>query len=191
MTPMAHSRAASSGGTAHLWRRQALPRPGHPGHPQDPATAAHAQPNAQPATPAPGVEYLAGDWRVSAADPATGATVTADYKVERPAGSAWLTGQALSAARSINARDVWGRDPLTHEIIRVVFDASGAFATVRAPGWDGARLVLEGEVRSPGGTVRVRESITRLGPDCFRAVWEAERDGKWTTYSVEEATRRS
>jgi hypothetical protein len=153
------------------------------------ATAAHAQPPTPPV--APGVEYLAGDWRVSAADPATGAAVIADYNVERPPGSVWLTGQALSADRTINARDVWGRDPLTHEIIRVVFDASGAFATVRAPGWDGERLVLEGEVRSGGGTVRVRETITRLGPDRFRAVWEALRDGQWTAYSVETATRRS
>jgi hypothetical protein len=71
-----------------------------------------------------------------------------------------------------------------------VFDSSGAFGVVRAPGWQGDRLVLEGDVRSPGGVVRVRETITRLGPDRFRAVWEAQRNGAWSVYSVEELTRR-
>jgi hypothetical protein len=147
-------------------------------------------PSAQAPSDPPGVEYMVGDWIVSAADPATGETVAADYKVEKLPGSPWLSGAGLSADRTINARDVWGRDPLTREIVRVVFDASGAFATVRSPGWAGDRLVLEGEVRSAGGTLRVRESITRLGPDRFRAVWEAYRDGKWTAYSVETVTRR-
>src|SRR5688572_5328685 len=96
------------------------------------ASAAWAQ---APAT-SPGVEYLAGDWRVSAVDPATGETIAADYRVERAPGSAWLFGQGLSADKTINARDVWGRDPLTQEIIRVVYDASGATATIRSPGWE-------------------------------------------------------
>jgi hypothetical protein len=146
---------------------------------------------AQAAPQGPGVDYLAGDWIASAEDPATGETIAVDYKVERAPGSPWLHGSARSADRTVNARDVWGRDPLSGEIIRVVFDGSGAFATVRSPGWAGDRLVLEGEVRSAGGTVRVRESITRLGPDRFRAVWEAFRAGKWTAYSIETVTRRT
>jgi agmatinase len=137
------------------------------------------------------VEYLIGAWSISAEDPATHETVAADYRVEQLPGSPWLSGQGVSADRSINARDIWGRDPLTGEIVRVVFDASGAWATVRAKGWTGDTLALEGEVRSGGGTVRVRETITRLGPDRFRAVWEAFRDGRWQAYSIETVTRRT
>ena len=69
-------------------------------------------------------------------------------------------------------------------------DGSGAFATIRSPGWQGDRLVLEGEVRSKGGILRVRETITRLGRNEFKAVWEARRDGAWVAYSLESLTRQ-
>lgn len=138
-----------------------------------------------------GVDYLVGRWVASAEDPGTGETLVIDYEVERTAGGTWLTGSGTSRDGSLKSRDMWGRDPLTGEIIRVVFDGSGAFATVRSRGWEGDRLVLEGDVRSKGGTLRVRETITRLGPDRFRAVWEAHRNGVWTAYSIETLTRQS
>jgi hypothetical protein len=49
--------------------------------------------------------------------------------------------------------------------------------------------VLEGEAHSKGGPTKVRETITRLGPDRFKAVWEALQGGSWKAYSIEEATR--
>jgi hypothetical protein len=51
--------------------------------------------------------------------------------------------------------------------------------------------VLEGEARSAGGVIRVRETITRRSPDRFEAVWEAQRDGEWAPYAVETVTRRT
>lgn len=156
-----------------------------------PALAQTPMPAPAAPAPAPGVEYLVGDWRITGEDPVTRGTFTADYRVEQFPGSPWISGQGLSADRTINARDVWGRDPLTGEIIRVVFDASGATGTVRSPGWAGDTLVLEGEIRSKGGAQRLRQSITKQGPDQFRAVWEAFRNGKWQAYAVETVTRRT
>jgi len=60
---------------------------------------------------------------------------------------------------------------------------------VRSAGWQGETLVLEGEVRAPSGTVRVRETITRVGANELRAVWEALQDGAWSAYSEERLTR--
>jgi hypothetical protein len=57
-------------------------------------------------------------------------------------------------------------------------------------GWRGETLVLEGDARSAGGVTRVRETIQRLGPDAFTARWEAYRNGAWSAYSDERATRR-
>jgi len=51
--------------------------------------------------------------------------------------------------------------------------------------------MLEGEARSKGGTVRVRETISRLSPQRFEAVWEAYRNGAWSAYAVESVTRRT
>jgi hypothetical protein len=134
--------------------------------------------------------YFLGHWNVTSKDPASGEVLQVDYRIEAAPGGAWLAGSATSKDSSVNARDMWGRDPLTGEVIRVIFDGSGTFATVRSPGWAGDRLVLEGEARSKGGTVRVRETISRVSPQRFEAVWEAYRNGAWSTYAVETVMRR-
>lgn len=153
--------------------------------PPAPAAAPPAQVTAE------GLGYFVGDWLAAAVDPGTGEEIRIDYSVEPTLGGAWITGYGESAAIGLKSRDVWGRDPRTGEILRVIFDGSGVYATVRSAGWRGDTLVLEGEVQRKAGALRVRETITRVGPDEFRAVWEALRDGVWTPYSVERLTRRT
>src|ERR1051326_7923245 len=92
--------------------------------------------------------FLVGHWDVASRDPASGDVLQVDYTIEKAPGGAWLAGASASKDRSINARDMWGRDPLTGEVMRVIFDGSGTFATVRSQGWTGDKLVLEGEARS-------------------------------------------
>lgn len=137
------------------------------------------------------LDFFVGRWDVASKDPASGEVLQVDYTIEKAPGGAWLAGVSASRDRSINARDMWGRDPLTGELIRVVFDGSGTFATIRSPGWTGDKLVLEGEARSKGGTVRVRETISRVSLQHFEAVWEAYRNGAWAAYAIESVTRRN
>lgn len=137
------------------------------------------------------LNYFVGRWDVASTDPANGEVLKVDYTIEAAPGGSWLAGASVSKDGSLSARDMWGRDPLTGEIIRVIFDGGGTFATVRSPGWAGDKLVLEGEARSKGGTVRVRETITRKSPQRFEATWEAHRNGAWSAYAVEIVTRRS
>ena len=139
----------------------------------------------------PDLEYFVGRWNVASKDPASGEILHVDYTIEAAPGGAWLAGASASRDGSLNARDMWGRDPLTGELIRVIFDGGGTFATIRSPGWTGDKLVLEGEARSKGGTVRVRETISRTSPQRFEAVWQAFRNGAWSTYAVESVTRRT
>ena len=112
------------------------------------------------------------------------------YRVDPVLGGTWLAGAAASAELGIEVRDFWGHDPETGEIVRTIFQSNGNYGTVRAPGWEGDVLRLSGEVRTKDGVIEVRETITRLGPTEFRAVWEAVLGGKWTVYSVERLTRQ-
>jgi hypothetical protein len=137
------------------------------------------------------LNYFLGDWNVASKDPASGEVLRVDYRIEAVPGGAWLAGASVSKDGSLSARDMWGHDPLTGEVIRVIFDGSGTFATVRSPGWAGDKLVLEGQARSKSGTVRVRETISRVSPQRFEAVWEAYRNGAWSAYAVETVTRRA
>jgi hypothetical protein len=140
---------------------------------------------------AEGVGYFVGRWDVASRDPSGGDVLQVAYTVEQTPGGWWAAGAGASSDGSLQSRDMWGRDPLSGELIRVIFDGSGTYATVRSPGWAGDRLVLEGEARSPNGVVRVRETITRLTAQRFEAVWEAYRDGKWVPYALETVTRRT
>jgi hypothetical protein len=137
------------------------------------------------------LSYFVGRWDVASKEPTNGEVLRVDYTIEAAPGGAWLAGASTSKDRSVNARDMWGRDPLTGEVIRVIFDGGGTFATIRSPGWTGDQLVLEGEARSKGGTIRVRETISRQSPQRFEAVWEAYRNGAWSIYAVETVTRLS
>lgn len=137
------------------------------------------------------LNYFLGRWDVASKDPASGEILQVDYTIEAAPGGAWLAGASVAKDGSLSARDMWGRDPMTGEVIRVIFDGSGTFAMVRSPGWVGDKLVLEGEARSKGGMVRVREIISRISPQRFEAVWEAYRNGAWSAYAVETVTRRA
>src|SRR5690349_10982706 len=83
--------------------------------PSPPAAAAAAQ-----AATAEGVDYMVGQWLGSAVDPQTGETLTIDYKVQRLPSGAWLAGSGVSTDQTLKSNDMWGRDPLTKEIMRVV-----------------------------------------------------------------------
>lgn len=155
-----------------------------------------AQGEQRPAAAAPAagsdanLSYFVGRWDISATDPGNGSTERFSYEVRPLVGSAWISGRGRSEELGSESSDVWGRDAASGELMRIIFDGSGTYAIVRSTGWQGERLVLEGDARSSGGVVRVRETITRLGENSFTATWEAYRNGAWSPYSVEQATRR-
>ena len=120
----------------------------------------------------------------------TAAVVVATLILFSPRASAITYGFVDSNNTFRNTGAFIVKDPTTGEIMRIVFDGSGTYAVVRSPGWTDGRLVLEGDARSAGGTVRVRETIRTVSENEFTATWEALRNGSWSAYSIERATRR-
>jgi hypothetical protein len=153
-------------------------------------SAASAEAQAGPAQCGQGLDFLLGKWDVSAREPGAAHAERFDYEIKPLVGSAWLYGRAKSADLASESSDVWGKDASSGEIIRVIFDKSGTYALIRSPGWKDGRLVLEGDALSSGGSIRVRETISCISRDEFRALWEARRDGVWRAYSDEHVVRR-
>jgi hypothetical protein len=135
------------------------------------------------------LQYFVGTWHADVEDPRSGTRATLSYTVEPTLSGAWLEGRGHSPELQLWVRDFWGRDPVNGEIVRTIFDSQGIQGTVRSSGWAGDVLVLEGEARTPGRVVRVRETITRVDDATFRAVWELQAEDKWVTYSVEHLRR--
>lgn len=135
------------------------------------------------------LRYLVGTWHVVSVDPGGGDELRVCYSVQPFVGDQWISGVATSMTPGFGSKDVWGYDRASGELVRTIFDASGTYAIVRSPGWKGDTLVLDGDAKSAGGTMRVRETIRRLSENEFKATWEALRGGKWSAYAVETATR--
>lgn len=137
------------------------------------------------------LRYFAGSWHASAEDPTTGRTFTLRYDVRPVLGETWLSGHGRSAELEVEVRDMWGRDAGSGDVVRVIFQNDGSHGTIRSTGWTGDTLRFQGDVRTADGITPVRQTITRLGPDEFRAVWEARLEDGWTAYSDEHLTRQS
>lgn len=135
------------------------------------------------------LDYLVGTWRVVSADPAGGEDLQVCYSVGPFVGEKWISGVATSSTLGFGSKDVWGHDQASGELMRTIFDSSGTYAVVRSRGWTGDSLVLQGTAISARGTLPVRETIRRASEKQFEATWEALRDGKWSRYAVETATR--
>jgi hypothetical protein len=135
------------------------------------------------------LRYLVGTWHVVSVDAGGGEDLHVCYSVQPFVGEKWISGVAKSKTPGFGSKDVWGFDSASGELFRTIFDASGTYAVVRSAGWKGGTMTLNGDARSSGGTMPVRETIVRLSDNQFRATWEAQRGGKWAVYAVETATR--
>lgn len=159
-----------------------------------PASPASASPaSSTPAAPAgaiPELAFFVGRWHAEAHDPSTGKRFELDYTLTPALRGAWYIGTGLAAALDLEIHDLWGKDPVTGEIVRTIFDSARTFGTVRSRGWSGDVLIFEGTVAATGGSAPVRETIRRIGPDEFHAVWETRTGDTWTPYSVETLRRR-
>jgi hypothetical protein len=138
----------------------------------------------------PELDYFVGHWHAEATNPASGETFTLDYRVAPALQGRWYIGTGSAPALGLDIHDLWGKDPVTGEIVRAIFDSAQTMGTVRSPGWSGDVLVLEGDAAATGGTVRVRETITRTSEDEFHAVWEAKTGDTWSAYSIETLRRQ-
>jgi hypothetical protein len=166
--------------------------------PASPASAP-AAPSSAAASPAsaaartgsiPELAYFVGRWHAEAHDPSTGKRFELDYTVAPALRGAWYFGTGFVAALDLELHDVWGKDPVTGEIVRTIFDSARTTGTVRSRGWSGDVLILEGTAVTTGGSAPVRETIRRVGPDEFHAVWETRTGDAWTAYSVEKLRRQ-
>jgi hypothetical protein len=137
----------------------------------------------------PELDYFVGRWRADAKNPETGASFVLDYAIAPALKGRWYVGTGHAPALDLEIHDLWGKDPVTGEIVRTIFDSAQTTGTVRSAGWKGNVLVFEGEVAASGGRVVVRETIEKKGLDEFHAVWEAKTGDTWSAYSVEKLVR--
>ena len=144
------------------------------------------------ATLTPEVEplrYFVGTWSATMTNPQTKKVSHLAYRISPTLDGMWLQGNGESPELAVKIHDLWGKDSYVGDYVRVLFDSRGTSGVVRSKGWDGNTLTFVGEAHGDADAVQVRETITRVGPDEFHAVWEAKAGETWTAYSVERLVR--
>ena len=64
-------------------------------------------------------------------------------------------------------------DPASKTHLRFAFNAGGSWSRLATPGWDGDKIVFDGELMAGGQKVPLRHTITRKGDNEFQSVWES------------------
>jgi hypothetical protein len=134
---------------------------------------------------------LAGRWYVRAENPRTGGKFTLQYVLTPILGGRWVRGVGQSEELMLQVEDLWGKDPVTGDLLRVVFDSSGTYGELRSKGWDNQTLTFLGNARSKEhrSAIGVKLTMTRVSPDELKAVWQSQTEDGWSTYSNEVLTR--
>jgi hypothetical protein len=103
------------------------------------ACAATAPPGTRAMTTAvtgtiPELDYFVGRWAAEAKNPQTGDTFPLDYRVEPAIKGRWYVGTGHAAVLGVEIHDLWGKDPVTGELVRMIFDSTGTYGLVRSKG---------------------------------------------------------
>ena len=136
------------------------------------------------------IAFFVGTWVATIEDPKDGKRRTLRYVVTPTLGGRWLSGAGKLHELDLEIHDLWGVDPQSGGVLRLIVDSKGLYGTVRSKGWEGDKLVFVGAAAGDGVRLEVRETITRVGPDRFTAVWEAKLPDGWTAYSIEDLRRQ-
>src|SRR5688500_12423947 len=90
----------------------------------------------RPVTPGtiPELDYFVGRWQAEARNPTTGQTFAMEYSITPVLGGRWYEGNGRAPALGLELRDLWGKDAVTGEIVRTIFDSQQTFGTVRSSG---------------------------------------------------------
>jgi hypothetical protein len=163
-----------------------------------------AEPAPEAAMPAPApemaqIKWFAGTWRCDGnvvATPFGPARKSRSTVAIRPdLGGFWYTGMVREDKTAQTPHPVQGMfhetyDPARKQFLLFWVDNHGGWATQTSRGWDGDRMVMEGEGALGGQTMGARDTFVKKAAGEMSHTSEVRIDGKWTVVS-EEVCKKS
>jgi len=107
----------------------------------------------------------------------------------------WMSMRYHESKTALNAWPVdvrisWGWDEQAKKFASGAIDNMGAYFIQYSPGWEGDKMTWDGEVHTPGPTMKVRDVFTKVSAKKVEHMAEVEMDGKWTKLDEETCTRK-
>lgn len=145
----------------------------------------------KPAAEMAAVQWLVGDWDVEAAVASTdGATPERGSSVVTPLyGGVWLEIRD-TYPNGVQDLGYLGYSAAARRWSSVALDSYGNANVLDAAAWAANRLVFEGDVVVLGFVVRLRQTLTREGPDVYRLDNEEWVGGAWKLLDSYRYTRK-
>lgn len=145
------------------------------------------------------LKYFAGTWQCTGMSFAfmgmpehkTSATVDASWTLD----NYWLTIYYHESKTAMNAHPVavrvfWGWDEQLKKFASGGVDNMGSYSVQNSPGWDGNKLIFNGDMHGGGATMKVRDVFTKVSATKLQHMSEVEMSGKWTKLDEETCTKK-
>lgn len=154
--------------------------------------------------PAPSPElgklaFFAGDWSCTGkaeASPMGPAHATqGKVRVSKEIGGFWYVGRYEETKTAENPHPVvfeflQGYNAVDKAFVMDCFDSFGSHCHQTAAGWQGDKLVYNGEAMGSGPALAVRDTFTRAGDARLEHMGEIQIEGQWMVTDHETCTRR-
>lgn len=106
----------------------------------------------------------------------------------------WYTGRYTEKKTQQNTHPYefdfsWGYDAATEKFLAAGHDNMGGSATQTSSGWEGDRMVWDGETLAMGQKAGARDTFIKKGPDELQHTGEMQLNGQWTKLDEETCTR--
>jgi hypothetical protein len=76
-------------------------------------------------------------------------------------------------------------DPMAKQYVMLWVDNMGAWSQSTSKGWEGDKMIYEGEGTMGGQKMKSRDTFMQAGAGMMKHSWEMEMDGKWVPMGEE------
>ena len=156
------------------------------------APLALAQAEKPPEMPKPAPEmaklaFFEGNWSCEGSFPASpfgpAGKMTSSVTIHSDLGGFWQSGRVKSAMA--NQPPMEGMfhttyDPTAKQFMMLWVDNTGAWSRSTSKGWDGDRIVYDGEMQMGGQKLLGRDTFVKADPGSMKHTMEMQLEGKWT-----------
>ena len=140
----------------------------------------------KPAAEMSKLDYFEGDWTCEGTmfpSPfGPGGKMTSTARIKDDLGGFWQTGMIKGNSPAMPPFEGLFHttyDPAGKQYVMLWVDNMGAWARSTSPGWQGDKMVYEGEGHMGGQTMMGRDTFAKAADGSMKHTWEMQMDGKW------------
>jgi hypothetical protein len=143
------------------------------------------------------LDYFEGNWtcqgKMNASPMGPAGTMTSTARIQDDLGGFWQSGSikgTMSNMPPFEGMFHTTYDPGGKQFVMLWVDSMGGWARSTSSGWQGDKLVYEGDTYMPGmKPMKGRDTFTKSG-GAMQHSWEMQIDGKWMALGDETCSKK-